>query len=274
MTVVKGAYVVSDVNATYTDLVLKILGQGEDRSDRTGTGTTSLFGEQIKLDVSQDFPLLTVKTVHWKSVAEELFWFLRGETNVRSLQEKGVTIWNEWADKYGRLGPVYGYQWRKWTDQIKQVEESIKTDPMSRRHIVSAWNVMDIPNMALPPCHTLFQFYCSNEGGLSLHLYMRSCDVFLGLPFNIASYALLLYLMAAKTNKIPDTLTISFGDVHLYHNHMNQVQELLGRPQYRYDEKPRLTVLTKDFDWSSLQMRDIQLDNYKPQGVIKAPIAV
>ena len=209
----------------YLDLLRDVLDNGTDRPDRTGTGTRSVFGRQIRFDLSRGFPLLTTKKLHIKSIVYELLWFLRGETNVRWLQERGVRIWNEWADENGDLGPVYGSQWRSWPDgrggtidQIANVVHSIMTKPDSRRHIVTAWNPAEVDEMALPPCHCLFQFYVA-DGKLSCQLYQRSADLFLGVPFNIASYALLTEMMAQVTGLQPGEFVHSFGDVHLYHNH-------------------------------------------------------
>src|SRR6188472_4047705 len=224
----------------YLDLLQRILDDGVEKSDRTGTGTRSVFGHQMRFDLRQGFPLVTTKKIHTRSVFAELLWFLRGDTNVKWLQDRGVTIWDEWADSDGDLGPIYGYQWRSWpapdgrhVDQIAQVIEQIRTDPDGRRHIVSAWNVADIPDMALAPCHTMFQFYVAG-GRLSCQLYQRSADVFLGVPFNIASYALLTLMMAQATGLEPGEFVHTFGDVHLYLNHVDQAREQLSREPYTF----------------------------------------
>src|SRR6188472_1522966 len=219
----------------YLDLLQRILDDGVEKSDRTGTGTRSVFGHQMRFDLSQGFPLVTTKRIHTRSVFAELLWFLRGDTNVKWLQDRGVTIWDEWADSDGDLGPIYGYQWRSWpapdgrhVDQIAAVFEQIRTNPDSRRLIVSAWNVADIPDMALAPCHVLFQFYVA-EGRLSCQLYQRSADVFLGVPFNIASYALLTMMIAQVTGLRPGDFVHTLGDAHLYLNHLEQADEQLRR---------------------------------------------
>jgi thymidylate synthase len=261
----------------YLELVRDILDHGTPKSDRTGTGTLSLFGRQLRFDLGAGFPLVTTKKVHLRSIIVELLWFLRGDTNVRYLNENKVTIWDEWADANGELGPVYGYQWRSWPapngqhiDQISQVIDQIKRNPDSRRHIVSAWNVADIDRMALAPCHALFQFYVAN-GRLSCQLYQRSADVFLGVPFNIASYALLTMMVAQVCNLAPGDFIHTFGDVHLYSNHLDQAREQLTR-----DPRPLPTMMlnpsvTSIFDF---QFSDFTLANYEPHPSIKAPIAV
>ena len=261
----------------YLDLVRDILDHGTPKSDRTGTGTLSLFGRQLRFDLGAGFPLVTTKKVHLRSIIIELLWFLRGDTNVRYLNENKVTIWDEWADANGELGPVYGYQWRSWPapngqhiDQVSQVIDQIKRNPDSRRHIVSAWNVADIDRMALAPCHALFQFYVAN-GKLSCQLYQRSADVFLGVPFNIASYALLTMMVAQVCNLAPGDFVHTFGDVHLYSNHLDQAREQLTR-----DPRPLPTMMlnpsvTSIFDF---QFSDFTLENYAPHPSIKAPIAV
>jgi len=220
----------------YLELVRRALAEGEVRPDRTGVGTRSLFGAQVRFDLSAGFPLLTARKVHTRSIIEELLWFIRGETNVRSLQERKVSIWDEWADADGNLGPVYGKQWRAWQgadgrviDQLRGVIEQIRRDPHSRRLIVSAWNVADIPRMALAPCHVLFQFYVTRSGRLSCQLYQRSADLFLGVPFNIASYAILTHMIAQVTSLAPGDFVHTFGDAHLYENHLEQARELLSR---------------------------------------------
>lgn len=264
----------------YLLLAKKIMDFGEDRPDRTGTGTRSLFGQQLHFHLGNDFPLLTTKKVYWRGVVGELLWFLRGETNVRSLQADGVSIWDEWADENGELGPIYSAQWRSWggrgIDQIANVLKSIKENPFSRRHIVSAWNVEDLPHMALEPCHTLFQFYVhSNFDGkptdLSCHLYQRSADLFLGVPFNIASYALLTHMIAHVTGLVPRSLTISFGDVHIYKNHFAQMEEQIQRQSY-LPPKLQLDPAVREIDGFSYDA--IKLIDYKCHPAIKAPVAI
>jgi len=261
----------------YLDLVRDILEHGTPKSDRTGTGTLSLFGRQLRFDLGAGFPLVTTKKVHLRSIIIELLWFLRGETNVRYLNENKVTIWDEWADANGELGPVYGYQWRSWPapngqhiDQISQVIDQIKKNPDSRRHIVSAWNVADIDRMALAPCHALFQFYVAN-GKLSCQLYQRSADVFLGVPFNIASYALLTMMAAQVCNLAPGDFVHTFGDVHLYSNHLDQAREQLSRDPRTLPTMMLNPSVTSIFDF---QFSDFTLENYDPHPSIKAPIAV
>jgi thymidylate synthase len=267
---------VNAIPTPYEDLLRDVLATGSPKTDRTGTGTLSTFGRQIRYDLSQGFPLLTTKRVHAKSIVGELLWFLRGETNVRWLQERGITIWDEWADADGELGPVYGYQWRSWPapdgrhiDQIANVIESIKTNPDSRRHIVSAWNPALIDEMALPPCHAMFQFYVA-EGKLSCQLYQRSADLFLGVPFNIASYALLTHMIAAQTGLEVGDFVWTGGDCHIYSNHMEQVELQLSREPYPY---PTLRLASKssllDYD-----IDDVVFENYQHHPGIKAPIAV
>jgi thymidylate synthase len=261
----------------YLDLLRRILETGVDRGDRTGTGTRSIFGHQMRFDLSQGFPLLTTKKVHLKSIVYELLWFLRGETNVRWLQERGVTIWDEWANADGELGPVYGSQWRSWPDgkggsidQIAGVVESIRTKPESRRHIVTAWNPAEVDEMALPPCHCLFQFYVA-EGRLSCQLYQRSGDVFLGVPFNIASYALFTMMVAQVTGLQPGEFVHSLGDVHLYANHFEQAKLQMSRQP---KPLPRMTInpgRTSIFDF---EYDDFMLTGYDPHPAIKAAIAV
>ena len=263
---------------SYHKLLKDILERGEERTDRTKVGTTSLFGYQWRHDLSRGFPLLTTKKVHFKSVVVELLWFLQGRTNTQFLHEHGVTIWDEWANEIGELGPVYGKQWRAWAtepwdiDQISMLIQGLIQDPQSRRHIVSAWNPADIPDMALPPCHTLWQCYVSTDSRLSLSLYARSIDAFLGLPFNIASYALLVHLLARICSLKVGELIISFGDLHIYSNHVNQVAEQLSRmprvlPQLTLSGEPK--TLLED-----IKPESIRLTGYDPYPAIKAPIAV
>ena len=260
----------------YLDLLAELLERGASKSDRTGTGTLSLFGRQMRFALADSFPLLTTKKLHLKSIICELLWFLRGDTNVRWLQERGVTIWDEWADARGELGPVYGYQWRHWRtpdgreiDQIAQVVESIRRNPDSRRHMVLAWNPADVDKMALPPCHALFQFYVA-EGRLSCQMYQRSADVFLGVPFNIASYALLTLMLAQVTGLSPGEFVLALGDVHLYRNHIGQAREQLVRAPRPF---PRMR-LTPKRDLFAFQYEDFAIEGYDPHPAIKAPIAV
>ena len=261
----------------YLDLLSDVMDNGTDRPDRTGTGTRSVFGRQARFDLSKGFPLLTTKKLHIKSIVYELLWFLRGETNVRWLQERGVRIWNEWADENGELGPVYGSQWRSWPDahggtidQIRNVVASINTKPDSRRHIVTAWNPAEIEDMALPPCHCLFQFYVA-DGRLSCQLYQRSGDLFLGIPFNIASYALLTQMMAQVTGLEPGEFVHSMGDVHIYHNHFDQVRLQLTRSP---KPLPRLTINPDKTDIFDFEFEDFMITGYDPEPTIKAEIAV
>ncbi|MCC9195752.1 thymidylate synthase [Arthrobacter sp. zg-Y820] len=250
---------------------------GTQKSDRTGTGTRSVFGRQMRFDLQDSFPLITTKRVHFKSVALELLWFLRGDSNVRWLQERGVKIWNEWADDDGELGPVYGVQWRSWPtpdggsiDQIAKVVESIRTNPDSRRHIVTAWNPAEVDNMALPPCHALFQFYVA-DGKLSCQLYQRSADLFLGVPFNIASYALLTLMVAQQTGLEPGEFVWTGGDVHIYDNHVDQVREQLSREPFPY---PQLRLARKPDSIFGYALEDFEVLDYRHHPGIKAPIAV
>jgi len=260
----------------YLDLLGELLERGARKSDRTGTGTLSLFGRQMRFSLQDSFPLLTTKKLHLKSIIYELLWFLSGNTNVRWLQERGVTIWDEWADPQGELGPVYGYQWRHWRtpdgreiDQIRQVVESIRRRPDSRRHMVVAWNPADVDRMALPPCHALFQFYVA-DGRLSCQMYQRSADVFLGVPFNIASYALLTLMIAQVTGLAPGEFVLALGDVHLYRNHVEQAREQLVRVPRPF---PRIR-LTPQQDLFAFRYEDFAIEGYDPHPVIKAPIAV
>lgn len=261
----------------YQDLLTHILTQGTFKSDRTGTGTYSVFGHQMRFDLQQGFPLITTKKLHLKSIIYELLWFLNGDTNIHYLQEHGVRIWNEWADDQGDLGPVYGKQWRSWPasdgatiDQISQAIELIKNAPDSRRIIVSAWNVADIPKMALAPCHCLFQFYVS-DGKLSCQLYQRSADVFLGVPFNIASYALLTLMMAQVCDLRPGDFVHTFGDVHLYANHLDQAKEQLTRTPRQL---PTMELNRRKRNIFDFRFDDFNLTNYDPHPHIKAVVAV
>jgi thymidylate synthase len=260
----------------YLDLLRHVLDHGARKSDRTGTGTLSVFGRQMRFALGERFPLLTTKKLHLKSIVYELLWFLRGDTNVRWLQERGVTIWDEWAGPDGELGPVYGYQWRHWQapggeiDQISAVLESLRKNPDSRRHIVSAWNPADVGRMALPPCHALFQFYVA-EGRLSCQLYQRSADLFLGVPFNIASYALLTRMVAQVTGLRPGEFVLTLGDAHLYLNHLEQAREQLARVPRPF---PRMTLNPAVKDLFAFRYEDFTLEGYEPHPAIKAPIAV
>ena len=261
----------------YLDLLAEVLQDGALKTDRTGTGTRSVFGRQLRFGLAQNFPLLTTKKLHLKSIAYELLWFLRGDTNVRWLQRHGVTIWDEWADAQGELGPVYGYQWRHWRtpdgreiDQIRQVVEAIRARPDSRRHLVSAWNPADVERMALPPCHALFQFYVAG-GRLSCQMYQRSADLFLGVPFNIASYALLTRMVAQVTGLQPGEFVLTLGDAHLYLNHLEQAREQLRREPRAF---PRMRLNPVVRDVFAFQYEDFTLEGYEPHPAIKAPIAV
>jgi thymidylate synthase len=261
----------------YLDLVAEVLERGARKSDRTGTGTLSVFARQLRFSLEDSFPLLTTKKLHLKSILYELLWFLRGETNVRWLQERGVTIWDEWADENGELGPVYGYQWRHWrtpgggeVDQIKNLIQSLKTKPDSRRHIVSAWNPADVDRMALPPCHLLFQFYVAG-GRLSCQMYQRSADLFLGVPFNIASYSALALMVAQVTGLRPAEFILTLGDAHLYLNHLEQARIQLEREPRPF---PRLRLNPAVKELLDFRYEDFTLENYDPHPAIKAPIAV
>jgi thymidylate synthase len=261
----------------YHDLLKHILEHGSEKTDRTGTGTISCFGYQMRFDLQKGFPLVTTKKLHLKSIVHELLWFLQGDTNTKYLVDNGVSIWNEWADENGDLGPVYGKQWRSWQgadgktyDQIKDVLNQIKTNPDSRRMIVSAWNVAELPDMALMPCHSLFQFYVA-DGKLSCQLYQRSADVFLGVPFNIASYALLTLMMAQVTGLEPGDFVHSFGDVHIYSNHMEQVKLQLSREPFPL---PQMKLNPDVKDLFAFKFEDFSLENYQCHPAIKAPVAV
>ena len=261
----------------YLELLQHILEKGVAKSDRTGTGTLSCFGYQMRFDLQKGFPLVTTKRLHLKSILYELLWFLRGETNIQYLKEHGVSIWDEWANEEGELGPVYGKQWRSWegadgrvVDQISDLIKQIKTNPDSRRLIVSAWNVADLPKMALMPCHTIFQFYVA-EGKLSCQLYQRSADVFLGVPFNIASYALLTLMIAQACDLQPGEFIHSFGDVHLYNNHIEQAKLQLTRTPYPLPQMKLNPSVKNIFDF---KFEDFMLENYQYHPAIKAPVAV
>lgn len=261
----------------YLELLQHVLDRGERKEDRTHTGTLSIFGHQLRFDLSAGFPLATTKKIHFHSVVHELLWFLSGDTNVRYLDDNGVKIWDEWADEAGNLGPIYGAQWRSWRaadgrqiDQIRGVLDSIRNDPDSRRHIVSAWNVSDLPEMRLPPCHVLFQFHVVN-GRLSCHLYQRSADVFLGVPFNIASYALLTMMVAQVCDLVPGDFVHSFGDAHLYLNHLDQARTQLARAPRRLPTVRLNPAIRSLFDF---RFDDVTLVDYDPHPAIKAPVAV
>ena len=261
----------------YLELLARVRRHGERQSDRTGTGTLSIFGHQMRFDLAEGFPLVTTKKLHLKSIVHELIWFLKGDTNVAYLRENGVTIWDEWADANGDLGPVYGYQWRSWpapggghVDQIEKLLQGLKASPHSRRHIVTAWNPAFIDDMALPPCHCLFQFYVSG-GRLSCQLYQRSADVFLGVPFNIASYALLTHMVAQVTGLMPGDFVHTFGDAHLYLNHIDQADEQLRREPRAL---PKLTLNPATKSLFDFRYEDIVIEGYDPHPHIKAPVAV
>lgn len=261
----------------YEDFMRHVFEHGQTKTDRTGTGTRSIFGHQMRFNLAEGFPLVTTKKLHTKSIFIELLWFLRGDSNIQWLQERGVSIWNEWADEQGNLGPVYGVQWRSWPtpsgnniDQISQVLEQIRSNPDSRRLIVSAWNVSDIPNMALPPCHAFFQFYVA-DGKLSCQLYQRSADIFLGVPFNIASYALLTHMVAQQCNLDVGDFIWTGGDCHLYSNHFDQVQLQLSREPRPY---PKLHIKRKPASLFDYEYEDFEITDYNPHPHIKAPVAV
>jgi thymidylate synthase len=261
----------------YLDLLRRVLDDGVRKEDRTGTGTLSVFGHQMRFDLRAGFPLVTTKKVHVPAVVGELIWFIRGDSNVRWLQEHGVSIWDEWADEHGDLGPVYGRQWRSWStpggehiDQLDAVIEQIRREPDSRRHVVSAWNVADLPDMALAPCHTLFQFYVA-EGRLSCQLYQRSGDVFLGVPFNIASYALLTHMVAQVTGLEAAEFVHTLGDAHLYSNHLDQANEQLTREPRAL---PRLVLDPRCREIDDFTIESIRVEDYDPHPAIRAPIAV
>ena len=262
---------------TYLELMRRVKDHGVSKADRTGTGTRSVFGYQMRFDLALGFPAVTTKKLHFKSIIHELLWFLRGDTNIQYLRDNGVSIWDEWADANGELGPVYGYQWRSWPtpdgahiDQIRDVIEQIKTNPDSRRLIVSAWNVSDIPRMALPPCHAFFQFYVA-EGRLSCQLYQRSADIFLGVPFNIASYALLTLMVAQVTGLSPGEFIHTLGDAHLYANHLEQVDTQLARAPYPL---PQMRINPSVKDIFAFRYEDFELLNYQCHPAIKAKVAV
>lgn len=261
----------------YLDLLRRVRNEGAEKNDRTGTGTVSVFGHQLRCDLSEGFPLLTTKRMFWKGVVHELLWFLKGDTNIAYLHEHDVHIWDEWADENGDLGPVYGHQWRSWPapdgqtyDQISDLVNLIETNPDSRRMIVSAWNVSEVRKMALPPCHTLFQFYVA-DGKLSCQLYQRSADVFLGVPFNIASYALLTLMVAQVTNLDPGDFVHTFGDAHLYLNHFEQADRQLARKPYAL---PNMKINPEVRNIFEFRVEDFELTDYQFHKGIKAPIAV
>ncbi len=267
----------SSIPTPYEDLLRDVYESGTHKSDRTGTGTRSVFGRQIRFDLAEGFPLITTKRVHFKSIAYELLWFLRGDGNARWLREHGVTIWDEWADESGDLGPVYGVQWRSWPtpngehiDQISQVIEQLRSNPDSRRIIVSAWNVADIPSMALAPCHALFQFYVA-DGKLSCQLYQRSADMFLGVPFNIASYALLTMMVAAQTGLEPGEFVWTGGDCHIYDNHVEQVETQLQRDPFA---SPRLVISRERPSIFDYEYEDFEIVGYEHHPAIRAAVAV
>jgi thymidylate synthase len=261
----------------YHDLLRHVMETGTVKNDRTGTGTKSVFGHQMRFDLSEGFPVVTTKKLHLRSIIHELLWFLKGDSNIKYLKENGVSIWDEWADENGELGPVYGVQWRSWPtsdgkhiDQIEKLVNSIKNNPDSRRHIVNAWNVAEVENMALPPCHTMFQFYVA-DGKLSCQLYQRSADIFLGVPFNIASYALLTLMLAQVCDLKPGDFVHTFGDAHIYSNHFEQVEKQLSR---EFRPPPTMKMNSDIKDLFEFKYEDFELLNYDPHPGIKAPIAV
>ncbi len=261
----------------YLDLMRHVYEHGAQKNDRTGTGTRSVFGWQMRFNLAEGFPLVTTKKVHTKSIIHELLWFLKGDTNIAYLKDNGVSIWDEWADAQGNLGPVYGYQWRSWPtpdgqhlDQMADLIKRLRTDPDSRRLIVSAWNVADLPKMALAPCHAFFQFYVA-QGRLSCQLYQRSADIFLGVPFNIASYALLTEMIAQQCDLVPGDFIWTGGDCHLYANHMDQVRTQLAREPYPL---PRLKILRKPDSLFDYRYEDFLIEDYRSHPAIKAPVAV
>ena len=261
----------------YLELLRHVREHGAPKQDRTGTGTVSVFGYQMRFDLNSGFPMVTTKKLHVRSIIHELLWFLSGDTNIRYLRDNGVSIWDEWADAQGELGPVYGVQWRSWPtpdgghiDQISQVLGQIRANPNSRRLIVSAWNVADIARMRLPPCHLMFQFYVA-QGRLSCQLYQRSCDLFLGVPFNIASYALLTHLVAQQCDLLPGDFVWTGGDCHIYHNHFDQVREQLGRTPYPY---PQLQIRRRPDSLFDYHYDDFEVVGYQSHPAIKAPVAV
>ncbi|WP_300344165.1 thymidylate synthase [Nesterenkonia sp.] len=267
----------SAIPTPYEDLLADVLEHGSPKTDRTGVGTRSVFGRQIRFDLTSSFPLITTKRVHFKAVALELLWFLRGDSNARWLQERGVRIWNEWADDDGDLGPIYGVQWRSWptpgggsVDQISQLVEQLTSQPDSRRHVVTAWNPGQLEEMALPPCHILFQFYVA-DGTLSCQLYQRSADMFLGVPFNIASYSLLTHMLAQQTGLQPGEFIWTGGDCHIYDNHVDQVREQLSRDPYPYPQLRLKRTPESIFDYA---YEDFEVLNYQHHPTIKAPVAV
>lgn len=261
----------------YLELMQHVIDHGSQKTDRTGTGTLSVFGYQMRFDLNDGFPLVTTKKCHVRSIIHELLWFLRGDTNIEYLHQNGVSIWDEWADSQGNLGPIYGHQWRAWTaadgksvDQLRQIIEQIKKTPDSRRMVVSAWNVGDLPKMRLMPCHVLFQFYVA-DNRLSCQLYQRSADIFLGIPFNIASYALLTHMIAQVCNLIPGDFVHTLGDAHLYSNHIEQAREQLSR---KPRPLPTITLNPDIEDILDFRFEDFTLENYEPYPAIKAPVAV
>lgn len=261
----------------YHDLMRHVMENGTTKGDRTGTGTKSVFGYQMRFDLSDGFPVVTTKKLHLRSIIHELLWFLKGDSNIKYLKENGVSIWDEWADENGELGPVYGVQWRSWPtpdgqkiDQIQKLVDSLRNNPDSRRHIVNAWNVTEVENMALPPCHTMFQFYVA-DGKLSCQLYQRSADIFLGVPFNIASYALLTLMLAQVCGLEPGDFVHTFGDAHIYSNHFEQVELQLSRD---FRELPNMKINPEIDNLFDFKYEDFELVNYNPHPGIKAPIAV